>query len=234
MLNIPQVALKGSLGWEPLLPTLSSKMPYGWRIYSTALPFIPLPCIQDKSSQHSMSGTSCYCLWNCDLISWTWCNEASPGVFSNPRNIGRIWLRRMSPCARGLSFTQFFATLWTEACKAPLCMGFPGWVAISSSGGFSRPRIEPPFSAVAGRFFIAEPLEKPIKEDNWCQFKRVMGRVAECSSSHMVHIVHGDWKPIRIEFPGNARGHGVLRRLSAKGQPPVHPFNNGNGVAPLR
>ena len=131
----------------------------------------------------------------------------------------------MSPCARGLSFIQLFVTPWTEACKAPLPMGFPGWVAISSSGGFPDPGIEPPSSALSGRFFIAERLEKPIKEDNWCQFKRSMGRVAECSSSHMVHIGHGDWKPIRIEFPGSARGHGVLKRRSAKCQPPTHPFN---------
>ena len=56
MLNSPQAVLKCSLGGEPLLPILISKMPYGRRIYSKALPSIPLPCIQGKSSQGGMSG----------------------------------------------------------------------------------------------------------------------------------------------------------------------------------
>ena len=44
--------------------------------------------------------------------------------------------------------------------------GFLDRLPFPPLGDFPDPGIEPPSSAVAGRFFIAEPLEKPIKEDN--------------------------------------------------------------------
>ena len=64
-----------------------------------------------------------------------------------------------------------FATPWTVAHKTPLCTGF-SWQEFWSGLPFSSPRnlpdpeIEPTSSALAGRFFIAEPLRKPITLSN--------------------------------------------------------------------
>ena len=59
------------------------------------------------------------------------------------------------------------ATPWTVAHQAPLCMGFSGknecWSGFPfpSPGDFSDPGIEPTSPALAGGFFIAQPLGKP-------------------------------------------------------------------------
>ena len=68
----------------------------------------------------------------------------------------------MSLCA------QLCLTLcnWTVAHQALLSMGFSrqdyqsGW-PFSPSGDLPNPRIEPAFSALAGRFFTSEPPGKP-------------------------------------------------------------------------
>lgn len=44
--------------------------------------------------------------------------------------------------------------------------GFLDGLPFPPLGDFPDPGIEPPSFALAGRFCIAEPLEKPIKEDN--------------------------------------------------------------------
>ena len=60
-----------------------------------------------------------------------------------------------------------FVTLWTVACQDPLFTGFPRqdyWSGLSfpSPGDLPDPGIEPKSPALAGRFFIMEPPEKPI------------------------------------------------------------------------
>ena len=68
------------------------------------------------------------------------------------------------PCALCvLSHVQIFATPWTVACQAPLCMGFPrqeqdSWSGLPfSPGDAPNPGIKPVFPALAGEFFTAEP-----------------------------------------------------------------------------
>ena len=83
------------------------------------------------------------------------------------------------------SHVWLFATLWTIAHQAPLSMGFSrqeywsGWVAISFSKGFSRPRSRTRVSyilALAGKFFStrtaweAPPPQPPTHTRNeWTQ-----------------------------------------------------------------
>ena len=65
-----------------------------------------------------------------------------------------------------LSCVQLFATPWTVAYQAPLSMAFP-WqeyrsrLPFPSPGDLPDPGIEPMSPALAGRFFISEPLGKP-------------------------------------------------------------------------
>ena len=61
-------------------------------------------------------------------------------------------------CACSFSHVRLFATPWTVAHQAPLSMGIlqariQGWVAMSSSRGFSQPRGQTQVSHIAGRFF---------------------------------------------------------------------------------
>ena len=58
-------------------------------------------------------------------------------------------------------------TPWTVARQAPLSMGFPRqehWSGLPfpSPGDLPGTGVEPMSSSLAGRFFISEPLEKPI------------------------------------------------------------------------
>ena len=64
---------------------------------------------------------------------------------------------------QSLSHVQLFATPWTIACQAPLSMGFPRqeyWSGLSfpTLGDLPDPKIKPMSPALAGRFFITEPL----------------------------------------------------------------------------
>ena len=70
-----------------------------------------------------------------------------------------------------LSSVLVFATLWTVAHQAPLCMGFPKqeyWSGLPfrSSGNHLNPGIEPTTSALAGGFFTTEPLGKSSNYNN--------------------------------------------------------------------
>ena len=70
-----------------------------------------------------------------------------------------------------LSSVLVFATLWTVAHQAPLCMGFPKqeyWSGLPfpSSGNHLNPGIEPTTSALADGFFTTEPLGKSINCNN--------------------------------------------------------------------
>ena len=67
-----------------------------------------------------------------------------------------------------LSHIWLFETPWTVACQAPLFIGFPrqeNWSGLPfpSPGDFPNPGIKPTSPALAGRFFITEPPEKPRK-----------------------------------------------------------------------
>ena len=64
-------------------------------------------------------------------------------------------------------YMLFFVTPWTAAHQAPVSMGFPRqeyWSGLpfSSPGDLHNPGIEPVSSALACRFFTAEPTGKPI------------------------------------------------------------------------
>ena len=72
-------------------------------------------------------------------------------------------------CVQLLSRVQLFATPWTAACQTPLSMGFPS----KNTGvsihfllqGSTRPRDGTHvscISCIAGGFFTAEPLGKPL------------------------------------------------------------------------
>ena len=63
-----------------------------------------------------------------------------------------------------------FATPWTEACQAPLSMGFPrhkywGGLPFSSPGDLPNSGIKRRSSALAGGFFTTEPRGKPTTSD---------------------------------------------------------------------
>ena len=65
----------------------------------------------------------------------------------------------------GCSAVSDSATAWALAHQAPLFPGFPrkedwGRLPCPPSGGLPDPGIEPTSPALAGRFFMAEPLEK--------------------------------------------------------------------------
>ena len=60
------------------------------------------------------------------------------------------------------------ATPWTVARQVPLSMGFPRqeyWrgLPFTSPGDLPNPRMSPVSPALAGGFFTAEPLGKPVK-----------------------------------------------------------------------
>ena len=65
---------------------------------------------------------------------------------------------------QSLSHVYLFVTPWTVARQAPLSVGFPRqeyWSGLPfpSPGDLPDPGIEPSSPALAGRFFITEPLE---------------------------------------------------------------------------
>ena len=67
-------------------------------------------------------------------------------------------------CSISVDAKSFFVTLWTLAHQVPMSMGFSrqeyssGW-PFPSPGDLTDPGI---FSCIAGRFFTAEPVGKPI------------------------------------------------------------------------
>ena len=66
-------------------------------------------------------------------------------------------------CVQSLSHVRLFSTPWTVACQAPLSKGFSRqeyWaeLPLPSPGDLPNPGTEP---ALAGGFFITEPLGKP-------------------------------------------------------------------------
>ena len=65
-----------------------------------------------------------------------------------------------------LRHIQLFATQWTVTCQAPMSMGFSKqeyWSGLPfpPPGDLPDPGIEPVSPALAGRFFIIEPPERP-------------------------------------------------------------------------
>ena len=74
------------------------------------------------------------------------------------------------------SLDQLFVTLWTAAHQPPLIHGILQakilqWVAIPFSMGSSQPRNGTPVSCVfciTSRFFITEPLSKPMIMSGSC------------------------------------------------------------------
>ena len=69
-------------------------------------------------------------------------------------------------CTQSLSHNQLFVTPWTEACQAPLSVGFSRqkqWngLPFPSPGDRLDPGIKPTCPALAGGFFATEPPEKP-------------------------------------------------------------------------
>ena len=71
-------------------------------------------------------------------------------------------------CLVTKSYLHSFVIPWTVACQDPLSMGLSEreyWSGLSfpSLGYFPDPGVEPPPSALAGRFFITEPPGKPLQ-----------------------------------------------------------------------
>ena len=69
--------------------------------------------------------------------------------------------------AQSLSRVWLFVTTWTGAHQAPLSMEFSRqeyWsgLPLPTPGNLPNPGIEPVSSALAGRFFTTEALEKPV------------------------------------------------------------------------
>ena len=90
-------------------------------------------------------------------------------------------------CAQSLSRAWLFATRWTIVRQTPLPMefsrqkywnGFP----FPPPGHLPEPEIEPASPALAGRFFITEPLRKPIiwNGSSWSQTSHLCSQV--CAS----------------------------------------------------
>ena len=80
-------------------------------------------------------------------------------------------------CVHSLSRVQLFATPWTVAHQAPLCMGFSRqehWSGLPflSPGDLPDPGIErrsPVSPALADGFFTTEPLGNPIEPFKTCR-----------------------------------------------------------------
>ena len=75
-----------------------------------------------------------------------------------------------------VSHVCLFATRWTVAHQAPLSMGFlrqEYWngLPFPSPGDLPDPGIKPASPALAGRFFITEPPEKPILNIAVCIYR---------------------------------------------------------------
>ena len=75
-------------------------------------------------------------------------------------------------CAQSLSHVRLSATLRTEACQAPLCMGFPrqeydSGLPFPSPEDLPNPETEPESPALAGGFFTIESPGKPRAVYYW-------------------------------------------------------------------
>ena len=89
------------------------------------------------------------------------------------KHLPRLWHSTCTPFwsqawvfAQSLSRVRLFATPWTLAHQAPLCMGFPRqeyWNGLPFSffRGSSWPRDRTQFSCLTGRIFTTEPPGKP-------------------------------------------------------------------------
>ena len=82
-------------------------------------------------------------------------------------NVLSTVVRALHTHAQLLSRVQLFATPWTVALQDPLSMAFSRqgcWsrLPFPTLGNLSNPGTEPTSSALAGRFFTAEPLGKPF------------------------------------------------------------------------
>ena len=101
------------------------------------------------------------------------------------------------------SHVRVFATPWTEACQAPLSMGFPRqkcWSGLSflSPGDLLNSRIEPESSAMTGKFF-----KVPLR----CGF-----------DSWVVKILwRRKWQPTSAFLPGKSHGQRSLVGYSPQG-----------------
>ena len=82
------------------------------------------------------------------------------------KSLGSEPLHTVVVVVNSLSHVQLFATPWTVALQALLFLGFPRqeyWSGLPfpSPGDFPGSGIKSASPALAGRFFIAEPPEKP-------------------------------------------------------------------------
>ena len=91
------------------------------------------------------------------------------------------------------------ATLWTEACQAPLSMGFSRkehWSVLPCPppGDLPDPGIDPMSlmsPASAGGFFIAEAPGKPLDNQTYSERTGWRGAVLRCSRSHICGVSEG-------------------------------------------
>ena len=86
--------------------------------------------------------------------------------------------------AQSLSRVRLFVTLWTEACQAPLSMGFPRqeyWSGLpfSSPGDLSDSETEPVSPALAAGLLTTEPPGKPQTVKQMVYFR------LSCFSMHL-------------------------------------------------
>ena len=102
---------------------------------------------------------------NADFIILNWAGTLEAAEWADCQRAATIII---GTCMRAQSLSRLwlFATPWTVARQAPLCMGFPRqeyWsrLPFPPPGDLPVPGIEPTYPALTGRFFATEPPGKP-------------------------------------------------------------------------
>ena len=124
-----------------------------------ALTYLLIAVVLNSSIIAQYESSICFLLEH-QLLSYSSYSDSQHTTFSQVTSFSAC------VCMCVLSCIWLFEAPWTVVCQAPVSMDFSRqrimeWVAISYSRGSARPRIEPAYPALAGRFFSTAPPGKP-------------------------------------------------------------------------
>ena len=133
-----------------------------------ALTYLLIAVVLNSSIIAQYESSICFLLEH-QLLSYSSYSDSQHTTFSQVTSFSAC------VCMCVLSCIWLFEAPWTVVCQAPVSMDFSRqrimeWVAISYSRGSARPRIEPAYPALAGRFFSTAPPGKPPIKSSSCQF----------------------------------------------------------------
>ena len=140
-----------------------------------------------------------------------------------------------------LVVSNSFATPWTIACQAPLCMGLPKleyWSGLPfpSPGFLPDPGIELASPALAHRIFITEPPEKPTELGSMCMFiYNIYTYICIYTHTHIhvyIHTYTHTHTPINCQIDGGYRNlqHSILFPCTSFQEISSHQPNTMNHV----